>query len=209
MPYLDDSEKFPKFEKSKDAAAHSLFFRLKNVGDKARIRILGKPFVEGKHFVEEGGRWTVSSCGLINNNEPCVRCEQYRFAMAERKRGTKEEDVQKKYPLASKASIIVYYPALHRDACRFVIFQTTMSVRNAIVSQAALGTNIYQCDFIILRSAKIGPNSYMVTKADSQDTPPLSEEEIEEIKKSKTVKIHEVIPSSNKDESIDTVVIRV
>jgi len=197
MPYLNVGEKLD--------SGYSQFFKLKEVGDSLRFRVLGIPFVEGKHFFETAEGYDVKPCVRINEHAECQYCQTYFKALATAKKTGDEKEVKKvkesKEMKPYRTSLLVYYPVLDRTEGKFIVFQTGMGIRGKIEAEAALGTKIMDTDFVVKRMAKFGPNTYAFSKVDSSDTTPITLEEEEEVKKGKAVKLEEMINGTADDES--------
>lgn len=197
MPYLSPGEKLN--------TGFSEFFKLKEVGDKLRFRIIGIPYVEGKHFFESPEGWDIKPCSRINDGVECNLCNTFFNALKVAKKSGDDKKVKEvkdsKEMRPFKASVIVYYPVLDRTEGKFVIFQTTMGIREKIEAETALGTKVMNVDFTVLRSAKNGSNTYTFSKVDSADTPPLSDEEKEEVKRGQAVKLDEIVAGSADNDS--------
>ena len=85
-----------------------------------------------------------------------------------------------------KVSITFYFPVLNREEGKFGILQTTRGVRNKINEFYENGTDVFSKDFVLRNTGSDSPKDlYSLTIVDSSDTPPLTEEEEEELKKAK------------------------
>lgn len=177
-PVVNFGEKMPGQRKS--------YLKLDSKGDKVHIRLLGAPFIEGKHFLtKEDGSWDIKPCPRINEGEECPICEQYFALMAEIKKEPDEATVKqlKKDARSFNASVFVYYPVIDRETEQFAVFQSKASVRNAIEDEFAMGTKVLDVDFLVVRTETPGPNYYKVNRLDSADTKALTKKEKEEAKK--------------------------
>ena len=192
MPYLNPGDKLN--------SGFSQFHKLKDVGEKLRFRIMGIPFVEGKHFFQSPEGWDVKGCVRINDGVECQFCNVYFEAIKKAKKSGDDKQVatvkddSKMRPY--KCSLIVYYPILNRNESKFEILQTTMGIRDEIESEATMGTDTTKVDFNLLVTAAPGKGRYKLSKVDSSDTPPLSAEELQEVEKGKKVKLDEIVAGS-------------
>lgn len=181
----------------------SQFTKLKDKGDKLRFRLLDAPFVEGKHFFKlQDGSWEVVPCVRINDGQKCVHCDTYFSMIANAKKsGDKTVLEQAKQEARQfQCAVVVYYPVIDRETEEFKLFQTTLGVRGKIEAEFELGTKVLDVDFIVLNTGGVGKDRYMLTKADSADTKPLTSKELEAKSKYKTMDLSEMIMGS-KDES--------
>ena len=174
----------------------SKFTKLKSKGDKLRFRILGKPFYDGKHFMEDSNSesgWKVLPCPRINEGGECEICEMFFAAhKSAKKEGLSKTETQK---LTSpfKPAVNFYFPVLNRDSQEFEIFQTTQGVRNQIESQIELGTKVLERDLIVLRTETPGSGYYSLNVVDSADTEPLTEKEEAEAVKGKEANLEDYV----------------
>lgn len=195
MPYVNYGDPFN--------TGGSQFLKLKSKGDKVRIRLLGSPFVEGKHFFElDAGQWDIRPCPRINDGDHCDHCSKYfELVSKAKKEGDKKElERVQKENRSLKAAISFYFPVLNRDTAEFNIFQSVLSVRNQIEAEVEIGTKVLEVDFVVLRTEAPGAGYYKVSRVDSSDTPPLSPEEKDAIKEYKKIDLAQLINGS-KDEA--------
>jgi hypothetical protein len=185
MPYSDIGEKF--------STSTSQFVTLKDKGDKIRFRLLGRSFINGKHFEEipdpsssTGKKWNITPCPRINERVECETCNKYFEIVGKAKKTDNKELIKKAKEEARpyQAAISVYFPILNRETMEYQIFQSKMSVKNALDTELDMGTKVYNVDWIVMRT-EIPGKYYTLKQVDSSDTPPLAEEEMEEIKKYK------------------------
>ena len=195
MPYNDFGETFK--------TSTSQFVSLKSKGDKLRFKLLGVPYVEGKHFSEnEDKTWTVTGCPRINDKSECDTCNKYfEIVMKAKKTGDKQLIAQanndaRKY----KVGISFYFPVIDREKAEFSIFNSRKSVKDAIDAELAMGTKIMDVDWIVLRTETPG-KYYSIKVADSSDTPPLTEEELAEVAKYKTIDLSTMITGTQEEDS--------
>lgn len=189
MPYAQFGEKL-------SFGGGSPFFKLKSKGDKLRFRLLGAPFIEGKHFFKlEDGSWDIQPCVRINENGKCPHCAAYfSIIMKAKKTGDKTLMEQAKKEAAPfKNSISAYFPVLDRDTEEFKVFQGGISIRNKIEDEVALGTKVLAVDFIVLRTENPGSDYYKLSRVDSGDTKPLTDKEKAEIERYKTLDLADIV----------------
>lgn len=158
--------------------------RLKDSGDKILFRLLGKPVLEGNHFFNVDGKWDVKSCPRINDDSNCQYCDKFEEARKAMPRikdpkeyRTKIDELKKSMP-GFEASITYNFPILDRETGVQATFQATPGLRNKIDSEGlALGSKIFNYDFIAMNTGKAGKEKYSLTRVDSAETAPLTEEE--------------------------------
>lgn len=188
MPYNEFGTPF--------STSNSQFTSLKAKGDKIRFRLLGAPYVNGKHFTQnEDKTWTIVPCPRINDKAECETCNKY-FEIIMKAKKTEDKKIieqAKKDANKYKVAISFYFPVLNRDTMDFTIFQSKMSVKQKIDDKLAAGVKIMDVDFVVVRTEKPGSEYYTLDKVDSSDTPPLAEEELEAIKKYKTIDLSNII----------------
>lgn len=179
------------------------FISLKSKGDKIRFRLLGAPFVDGKHFSQNADdSWTITPCPRINDKQECEICKKYfSIIMPAKKTGDKEalktaQKDAKKY----QVSVSFYFPVINRDTAEFAIFNSRSSVKSAIDAELAMGTKVLEVDWIVLRT-EIPGKYYTVKVVDSKDTPPLTEEELEEVEKYKKMDLSQIVSGTRDEES--------
>lgn len=195
MPIVEFGEKF--------STSRSKFLKLKGVNEKVRLRFLGAPFVEGKHFDQNpDDSWNVTPCPRINEKADCPTCERYFEIMARAKKTGDEKVIKeaKKEARKYQSAISFYFPVLNRDTCEFAIFQSKLSVKNQLEDELAAGTKVLDSDFVVMRTESNGLVRYPVKKVDSSDTPPLTLEEKEEVKKYKTINMEDYVTGQREDE---------
>lgn len=195
MPYVDFGEKV-NFNSSQ-------FLKLKSKGDSIKFRILGRPFIDGKHFSKTPeGEWDIKACPRINEHGKCGLCDQFfSIIMKAKKTGDKTLIEQsKKEAEPFKSTVSVYYPIINRATEEFGVFQTTMGIREEIEAEAALGTKVLEADFMVMRTEVPG-KYYRFSKVDSAETLPLTEKELSEVEKFKTIKLDEIVSGTADDDS--------
>lgn len=196
MPYADFGEKV-------SFGTGSQFLKLKSKGDKLRFRILGRPFIEGKHFTKTEDGWDVTPCPRVNEKQDCPSCTIYMKAIGAANK-TKDEAIKKK---AHKefdkynATISVYYPIIDRLTQEFRVFQTTMGVRGKIESEGEMGVKVLAVDFDIMRTELPGSDYYKLSRVDSAETTPLTDLESELIEKNKNVDLSQIVNGTADDDS--------
>lgn len=157
----------------------SRFLKLESNGDKLHFRLLDAPFIEGKHFFQDGDGWDIQGCPRLNENHSCEHCNKF-FSLW--RKANKENDKTIKEQLKKEAdlwkpSTFVYYPVINRETESFGIFQTTVGVRQQIEDEYKLGIKVLEVDFIVLRTGTPGSGYYKLARVDSADTKPLTESE--------------------------------
>lgn len=197
MPYADFGEKL-------SFSAGSQFHKLKSQGDKLHFRLLGRPYIEGKHFTElPDGSWDIQPCPRVNENSKCETCNKYfSIIMKAKKTGDKTLIEQsKKEAKPYQNSVFVYFPVINRETQEFTIFQTTMSVRNKFEDEISLGKKVLEMDWIVLRTETPGSEYYKLSPVDSADTKPLTEKELAEVERYKSMDLAEIVAGAADDES--------
>lgn len=189
MPYAEFGEKL-------SFGGGSPFFKLKSKGDKLRFRLLGAPFIEGKHFFKlEDGSWDIQPCPRVNEGKECPHCKIFfSIIMKAKKTGDKTIMEQaKKEANPYKNSISVYFPVLDRETEEFKVFQSSISVRNKIEDEVALGTKVLDVDFIVLRTENPGSDYYKLSRVDSADIRPLTAKEQSEVERFKATNLADIV----------------
>lgn len=195
MPYNEFGTKF--------SSGNSKFTTLKSKGDKIRFRLLGAPYVSGKHFEEmEDDKWNITPCPRINDRGVCEMCNKYFEIMAKAKKTDDKKIIEQAKKDARKyaVSISFYFPVIDRTTAEFTIFQSKMSVKNKIDAKLEAGVKIFDVDFVVVRTEIPGSEYYSLDKVDSSDTPPLSEEELEEVEKYKKMDLSAIIMGTKDDD---------
>jgi hypothetical protein len=196
MPYVDYGTPFDQ--------GNSQFFKLKSKGDKLQFRLLGAPFVEGKHFFETADGWDIQDCPRINDKAECEHCNKY-FSIIAKAKKTGDESMLKqarKEAEKYKCSVSFYFPVLDRNAEKFRIFKSAQSVRAKIETEVEMGTKVLEVDFIVMRTEQPGTNYYSLTRVDSAQTKKLTEDEKLEVEKYKSINLEELISGSREEGSI-------
>jgi hypothetical protein len=195
MPYAQFGEKV-NFNSSQ-------FLKLKSKGDSVKFRILGIPYIDGKHFTKTAdGKWDIQACPRVNEHGKCEMCSKF-FSIIMKAKKTEDKTLieqAKKEAEPFKCSVSVYYPVINRETEAFAVFQTTMGVREEIEAEAALGTKVMESDFTVMRTEVPG-KYYRFSKVDSADTKPLSDKEVEGVEHFKTLKLDEIVNGTADDES--------
>lgn len=196
MPYADFGEKV-SFNSSQ-------FLKLKSKNDAVRFRILGIPYIDGKHFTlgDDGKTWDIQPCARVNEKSKCEKCDKFfSIIMKAKKTGDKTLIEQaKKEAEPYKCTVSVYYPIINRDTEEFAVFQTTMGVREEVEAEGALGTKVLETDFVVMRT-EIPGKYYRFSKIDSANTTPYSEKELQGVEKFKSIKLDEIVSGVADDES--------
>jgi hypothetical protein len=181
----------------------SQFVSLKSKGDQLRFRLLGAPYVEGKHFSQnEDDTWEVTGCPRINDKSECETCNKYfEIVMKAKKTGDQKLIEQaNKEARKYKVGISFYFPVIDRNEGKFVIFNSRKIVKDAIDAELAMGTKILERDWIVLRT-EIPGKYYTIKVVDSSDNPPFTDEEKEEVAKFKKMDLSTMIAGSKEDDS--------
>jgi hypothetical protein len=178
------------------------FFSLKSKGDKIRFRLIGTPFVDGKHFQEnEDGSWTVTNCPRINDLTDCATCEKF-FEIINRAKKTGDKKLieqAKKDAKKYSVGISFYFPVIDRDTELFTIFKSKLGIKNKLETELQAGVKILDVDWVVIRTEKPGPDYYSLSRIDSSETKPLTNKELEEVEKYKAMNLSDFI-SGRQDE---------
>jgi hypothetical protein len=183
--------------------SNSQFTKLKGKGDKIRFRLLGAPFIQGKHFFEIGPKeFDVQDCPRVNEKSECQHCTTYFKIMARgKKTGDKTVMEQaKKEAEPFKATISAYFPILNRQTETFQIFQNKLGLKGKVEAEKDLGVKVLNVDWIVSRTEEPGANYYSLSRVDSAETPELSEKEKVEIQKIDTLNWDEIMGNGSVDE---------
>lgn len=183
-------------------SSNKKFFKLQSKGDKLRFRLLGAPFIEGKHFFELAEGWDIQQCPRVNEKQHCEHCDKY-FSILSKAKKTGDKTLieqAKKESQPWQSRVFVYYPVIDRLEAEFKIFQTTLGVRTKIESEHEMGTNLLRSDFVVMRTEQPGAAYYSLSKVDSADSTPLLPEEEKIIEEYKTMDLTELVNGS-KDEN--------
>lgn len=194
MPYADYGESIDM--------GTSKFTKLKSKGDKIRFRLLGKPFYDGKHFMQDDGEWDIKSCPRINEGGKCDICDMFFKAHKDgKKQGLSKDDIDK-MTKDFKASVSFYFPVVNRETEMFEIFQTTIGVRNQLETEKEMGVNLLESDFVVMRT-EIPGSYYKLSKVDSSDVNELSEKELAAVEEYEKVNLEEYINGKEEDIDVD------
>jgi hypothetical protein len=196
MPYNEFGTKF--------SSGTSQFTNLKDKGDKIRFRLLGAPYVNGKHFEQMADeKWNITPCPRINDRGVCETCNKYFEIMAKAKKTDDKKIIEQAKKDARKYSVAIsfYFPVIDRNTGEFTIFQSKMSVKNKIDAKLAAGVKIFDVDFVVVRTETPGSEYYSLDKVDSSDTPPLTDEEELEVEKYKKMDLSSIIMGTKDEES--------
>lgn len=178
--------------------SNNQFLKLKSKSDKVRFRLLGAPFIEGKHFFELEDGWDIQACPRINNREECQHCKKY-FQIISGLKKTDDKTMQKQIQKEAdpfKVSISVYYPIIDRLSAEFKVLQTTMGVRGKIETEVELGTKVLNVDFDLLRTELPGSDYYKLARVDSAETTPLLPQEEEIVAKYTPDQLEKIVNGS-------------
>jgi hypothetical protein len=166
----------------------NMYLRVKEKGDQITFRIAQNPVYTGKHFLPlADGKWDVFSCPRINEGTECETCEMYFKAKAEAKKlkdagdkkATDADNEARKYSCA----ISFYFPVLNRDTEEMGILQVTQGVRNQINAKHEAGVKVFERDWTLMNTGKVGKERYFVDTIDSSEVKPLTEKEDIELTK--------------------------
>lgn len=138
---------------------------------------------DGKHFLKDEYGSTVVPCQRIMAGETCKYCEEY-FSYKKKIKelktaGRDQVSLQKLVEMARRnsPSINFYFPVLDRRAVAGRILQTKLSVRLQLEDEVRRGIKVLNFDYLLERTEKPGSDYYKLTRFDSADTKPLSDEE--------------------------------
>lgn len=187
MPIVEFGEKLQ--------TGNSPFSKLKSKGEQIQFRLLGAPFIEGKHFFELEDGWDIQPCNRVNGEGKCDHCDIYWSIIGKAKK-TGDKTILKQAEKEAKPyqnSISVYYPVIDRNTGKFAVFQTTPGVRKEIEAEYEVGTKVLDIDWIVLRTENPGSSYYKVSKVDSADTSPLTSDELEEVGRFKTIDLADFV----------------
>lgn len=182
------------------------FINLKDKDSKATIRIVREDFYyNGKHFLQgTGGKWTVTECPRIMENNPCDKCQQYFDIMKEAKMPGISEDQKKAIKERAKpfgVGISFFYAVLDRADGLVKILQTTAGVRGKIDTKIADGEKVMNFDYVLKNTKKPG-EWFTLDRVDSAETKEISAEEIKEIADAQKWDIAEMVDGNKSSESL-------
>lgn len=180
----------------------SKFTKLKSKGDKIQFRILGKPFYDGKHFMEDPSSdsgWDVKPCPRINDGAECEVCEMFFAAHKSAKKESLNKKETDKLTSTFKPSISFYYPVLNRNTKVFEVFQTTQGVRNAIEAKLELNEKLLDRDLIVARTEVPG-NYYSLDVVDSSETEDFTATEAAEAEKGSETSMEDYVNGQEEGE---------
>jgi hypothetical protein len=181
----------------------SQFFSLKHKGDKIQFRLLGVPYKDGRHFVQNPDEsWTVTPCSRINDKGECNSCNQYMemVGKANRTGDKKLIDQAKKDARKYKVTISFYFPVISREEAKFIIFKSVPSIKDKFEDEIKMGSDVMKSDWIVMRTEKPGSDYYTLKHVDSSDTPPLTDDELKEVERYKKTDLSQIVSGSKDDE---------
>jgi len=192
-----------------------LFVKLKSKGDKIKFRLIKGGYYDGKHFIKNGDKWTITNCPRIMNELPCEYCNKY-FDIANQAKliqdkNEKEEVIKeaRKY----QVKMTFYYPIIDRDSGKGKILKTTMSVRQELETEFKDGINVYEYDYILTRTEESPAKYYKLTRLDSKQCTELTDDEVTEMGKLGSMDLEALCggkPSSEtfgKEEPVEDIII--
>lgn len=192
MPYIDIGSKNATID------GGAKIIRLKNEISEIHFRIAGNPYFLGKHFVKVDGKWVVSDCSRINQDNTCLVCDDYFELMTQVKKAKAEsEDSAIIEELENKAkgkrpSTLFYYPILDRKDKLAKVFEASISIRHKIDEEAKI-RDVRNFDFIVRITGKTGSDYYSLTRLDSAETAPMTEDELSEYEKAKNLDVASIV----------------
>jgi hypothetical protein len=197
MPYANYGEK-ANYERG------GLFVRVKEKGEKVTVRLAGKPFYKGQHFMKdpETNKWNIFDCPRIMTEEHCPDCETsfafYKDAKDKEALGAPKDEVEKLKEKGKqfKATIKWFYPILNRDTGKAAILETGPSVRNKIDAEVAAGTQVMNYDYVLLVTKLPGNDYYAFTRKDSMDADPITDYDKIELEKAKNFDLSDLTGGS-------------
>lgn len=152
----------------------SQFLRLQDKGDKIKLRIAGKMFYVGRHWIGEKEVVNCSRIATGDKNTTCEWCEKF------------EEGLENPYAKnkSYKAVLQFYYPIVNREFNGKVvgegqIFQTSSLVHTNIKEAAEAGIDVYKQDWQVVCNKGVPATYYSVVRLDPT---PLTEAEQKEAK---------------------------
>lgn len=176
MPYADFGQKT-----SLDGG-NTKIFKLTTKDQKVTVRILGKGFYNGKHFLQKEDGWNIFFCPRVMLEKDCIYCKKY-FEMRKEMKKLKEEGKTKEFEALEKQSrryaptIRWYYPVINRDTKEAIILEVSLSTRNKIEEMVDAGVDVLNSDLVYKRTEKPGADYYSLVRKDSKETPELDEDE--------------------------------
>ena len=168
--------------------AGDMFLTLKNKGDKVQFRIAQEPVHTGKHFTLVDGKWDVTTCPRVMENEECETCNKYFTIAAKIKKlkaadktlddDSKEIKALKEEARPFQAAIQWHFPVLDREDGKFKILQTTNGVRNKFNALFEQGVEVMETEWVLSNTGSKSPaERYLLSAVDSKNVKPFTPEE--------------------------------
>lgn len=173
------------------------FLELNKIG-KITVRFVrGDYYYDGKHFQqdEETGKWVVTPCRRINEDQQCDICERY-FEIVRQKKEAKTDDekaIIDKKAKPFKPTISFYYPVIDRETQKGAILKVTLSTRLKLEEKIEQGLDVLKYDWIYARTERPGNDYYTIERVDSAETKELTDFEKKEIERLKEFDISEYV----------------
>lgn len=173
-----------------------VFIKLKTKDEKFRIRFASLQYqYEGKHIIKnDQGKWDVSDCPRINEENPCEICQKA-FDIKKELKGVTDENIKKAIHEKARPfepKITFYYAVLDRDLSMAKVLETTTSIRIKLETKMRNGEKILNYDYIITRTENPGAEYYALDRVDSAETVALSEKEINELELAKNFDLEKI-----------------
>lgn len=187
----------------------NLFIQLKSKDERFHLRFIGGGSYDGKHFIQNGDKWDITYCPRIMDDLHCEHCE-VAFSIQKQIKELKEtdgneQDIKKleKELRPHKVKITFYYPVIDRDKEQLHVLKTSLSVRLALEDEIKNGIDVTKYDYYLTRTEKPGSEYYKLTRIDSSETKPLTEEEEKELKQVQTMDLEAITKSKRSSMSDD------
>ena len=158
MPRTDFGEKIFTGQKQ------GQFIKLEKQGESITFRIANVPAYDGKHWIDK----IMSYCPKIMKQDVESKCQ-----FCEKANSSQDAEEKRKY----KVKVNFYFPILNKETRQAQIFQTGLSVRNAIEDYQKNGIDVYKSDWKVVRNEGDDPARYYLTIR--LDTTKLTKEEEE------------------------------
>jgi len=190
-----------------------MFVKLKAKGDKIKFRLVKGGYYDGKHFIKNGDKWTVSNCPRIMGGGECEYCNKYTSirTQADLLQDKEERESVMKEANNFKAKMTFYYPIIDREDGKGKILKTSLVVRQELEQEYKDGIDVYEYDYVLTRTEESPAKYYKLTRIDSKQTKELTTEEVNEMGRLANLNLEELVtgvkPSTQNFEQVEDIVI--